>query len=97
VSAETEAAGEAAAEEPAGKESEPEPEEKEGVFVVEDGTARFRPVRLGIAGEEHFEVISGLTEGETVVTGPFRILRDLEDGDAVKSKKSGKSGRGEDD
>jgi HlyD family secretion protein len=72
-----------------------ERKEKEGVFVVEGGIAHFRPVELGIAGEDHFEIVRGLEKGQTVVTGPFRILRDLKDGDAVKAKK--KSGRGGDE
>ncbi len=61
-----------------------ERKEREGVFVVEDGVARFRPLELGLTGEEDFQVLSGLEAGETIVTGPFRVLRDLRDGDAVK-------------
>ncbi len=61
----------------------------EGVFVVADGEARFRPVKLGVAGEDDFEVLGGLEEGETVVTGPFRVLRELENGDAVKTSERG--------
>ncbi len=68
--------------------------EKEGVFVVENGKVAFRPVRLGVTGEEHFEVLEGLTGGETVVTGPFRRLRELQHGDAVKAQKEkGRRGR----
>jgi HlyD family secretion protein len=65
-------------------------EEKEGVFVVSDGLANFRPVEIGIAGEDDFEVLAGLSEDETVITGPFRILRDLKHGDAVKKGKADK-------
>jgi len=62
-----------------------EPEEEEGVFVIDDdGVVQFRPVKVGIAGDERFEVIRGLEEDETVVSGPFRELRDLEDGDKVE-------------
>ncbi|MEE8477242.1 MAG: efflux RND transporter periplasmic adaptor subunit, partial [Gemmatimonadales bacterium] len=35
-------------------------EETEGVFIVRDGLASFIPVDVGIAGEEHFQVLSGL-------------------------------------
>ncbi len=63
------------------------PREVEGVFVVEDGVARFRPVRVGIAGQSHFVVLSGLKEGEQVVSGPFKTIADLKDGQAVKIKK----------
>ncbi len=74
-----------------------EREEIEGVFVVRDGWVKFVPVELGIAGEEHFEVISGLDEGETVVSGPFRILRELKDGEKVRSKDDKKKKRGKRD
>jgi HlyD family secretion protein len=65
---------------------EVEREETEGVFVVREGWARFVPVKLGIAGEEHFEVTSGLEGGETVVAGPFRVLRELKDGEKVRAR-----------
>jgi|GEM_PF-3149 len=59
----------------------------EGVFVVTDGVAFFRPVRVGIAGEEHFEVLSGLEEGDSIVAGPYQVIRDLEDSTAVRPRK----------
>ncbi len=59
-------------------------EETEGVFILRDGFVKFVPVEIGIAGEKHFELISGLTEGDELVTGPFRILRELKDGARVK-------------
>lgn len=65
----------------------------EGVFVVDGDVARFRRVRVGIAGETHFTVEHGLAAGETIVTGPFRAVNDLDDGDPIKVKKS----RGESD
>jgi HlyD family secretion protein len=63
----------------------------EGVFVVVDGAAEFRRVIVGIAGEKHFEVESGLEEGESVVSGPFSAIGELRDGGAVKVKKKRKS------
>ena len=69
-------------------------EETEGVFVLVDDFVKFVPVEIGIAGEEDFEVLSGLTEGQTVVTGPFRILRQLKDGAQVEQLGlKGKRGR----
>jgi HlyD family secretion protein len=68
--------------------------EIEGVFVIEDGTARFRPVTVGLAGKDYFEVEKGLKAGEKVVSGPFKVLKTLADGDKVKIKK-GLSGRAE--
>jgi HlyD family secretion protein len=63
------------------------PRDIEGVFVVEKGVAHFRPVRVGIAGQSHVVVQSGLSEGEQVVAGPFKVIGDLRDGDPVKIKK----------
>jgi HlyD family secretion protein len=64
--------------------------EKEGVFIIEDGRARFVPVKTGIAGEKDFEVLSGLSEGQELVRGPFDALRKLESGQKVKEAKAGK-------
>jgi HlyD family secretion protein len=61
-----------------------EVEEVEGVFVVSGGTVRFRPVEIGIAGEEYFEIVGGLEQGDTVVAGPYQTIRQLRDGDAVQ-------------
>ena len=58
--------------------------EKEGVFLVRDGTAKFVPVKTGLSGEKFFEVLEGLKEGDEVVTGSYQAIRDLKDGDAVK-------------
>jgi HlyD family secretion protein len=59
----------------------------EGVFVVENALAIFRRVQVGIAGDKYFEVESGLNEGESVVSGPFKAIGELRDGDRVKVKK----------
>ena len=58
--------------------------ETEGVFLVRAGIARFTPVKVGIAGEEHFEVLGGLAAGDTVVAGPYQVIRDLKDSTKVK-------------
>ena len=58
--------------------------ETEGVFVVRDGIATFRPVKIGIAGDEYVEVVDGVREGETLVGGTYQAIRDLKDGDRVK-------------
>jgi HlyD family secretion protein len=60
-------------------------EETEGVFVVTGGTAQFRPVRVGIAGEEFFEVLDGLAEGDSIVSGPYQKIRDLQEGAVVRA------------
>jgi HlyD family secretion protein len=65
-----------------------EREEKEGVFIIEEGRARFIPVKTGIAGEKDFEVLAGLSPGQELVRGPFEALRKLESGQKVKRTKS---------
>ncbi len=68
------------------------PQETEGVFLLIDDFVKFVPVKLGVAGEDDFEVLEGLTEGQKLVKGPFRILRELKDG-AYVSVKDGAKGR----
>lgn len=64
--------------------AEDDDEEIPVVFVAADGTAAQRPVETGIADTTHVEITAGLEAGEPVVVGPYRTLRDLEDGDAVR-------------
>jgi HlyD family secretion protein len=60
----------------------------EGVFVVgKDNKVTFRPVKVGIAGEKHFEVLSGLKEGEKIVAGTYQAIRELKDGAVVRETK----------
>ena len=59
--------------------------ETEGVFVVRDGKAEFVPIKMGIAGDKYFEVLSGLKAGDQVITGPYNSVRGMADGDLVKS------------
>jgi HlyD family secretion protein len=58
--------------------------ETEGVFVVRGGVAQFQPVKVGIAGEEHFEVLTGLATGDSIVAGPYQAIRDLKDSSRVR-------------
>jgi HlyD family secretion protein len=62
------------------------PRDEEGVYAVEEGKARFRPIKAGLLGELSMEVTSGLQGGETIITGPFKALRELKDGDAVRQE-----------
>jgi HlyD family secretion protein len=64
-------------------------QQKQGVFVVQKDAhgrqrAKFVPVTTGITGATDIEVLSGLTEGAEVVTGPYKILRALKDGALLK-------------
>jgi HlyD family secretion protein len=60
----------------------------EGVFVVgKDNKVTFRPVRVGIAGEKHFEVLSGVKPGEKIVAGTYQAIRELKDGTVIREAK----------
>ena len=61
----------------------------QGVFVVQRDPhgrlhARFVPITTGITGATDIEVLSGLRDGEEVVTGPYKTLRDLKGGASLK-------------
>lgn len=57
---------------------------KEIVFVVTGDTVAVREVKTGIQDNNHIEILSGLQEGETVVTGPYSaIARKLKGGTAI--------------
>lgn len=57
----------------------------EGVFIVgADNKVTFRPVKVGIAGERHFEVLTGLKAGEKIVAGTYQAIRELKDGALIK-------------
>lgn len=86
-------------------EGEPEMEEEEdtekeemieAVFRVDEGTAHQIAIVTGISSDTDIEILSGLEEGDKVVSGPFRTLTQrLKDGDGVKDKKrSGRKGTG---
>jgi HlyD family secretion protein len=60
----------------------------EGVFVVAaDNKVTFRPVKVGIAGERHFEVLEGLKPGDNIVAGTYQAIRELKDGALVRTVK----------
>jgi HlyD family secretion protein len=60
----------------------------EGVFVVgTDNKVTFRPVKVGIAGEKHFEVLSGLKKGDRIVAGTYQAIRELKDGALIREAK----------
>ena len=61
--------------------------EIEGIFLVEEGRAKFVEVKTGIADQQNLEIVSGISEDDQVVTGSYKILRTLKDGDKVKVTK----------
>jgi HlyD family secretion protein len=68
-------------------------EEEEGVYVHKDGKAEFVAVETGLTGDTNIEVVKGLTAGQEIVTGPFRALRDIDDGTKIRSQKEEKKGK----
>ena len=67
------------------------PRDEEGVWLFDaKGKSRFVPVKTGLLGDLNVEVLDGLKGGEKVITGPFRILRDLKGGEQVREDKNKK-------
>jgi HlyD family secretion protein len=61
----------------------------QGVYVIDKDKSnklrvKFVPVTTGITGATDIEVLTGLTEGQEIVTGPFKTLRTLKSGSLVK-------------
>lgn len=59
------------------------------VFAVENGHATRRDVTVGLSSDSLMEITTGLRAGDMVVSGPFRTLLDLRDGDPVSEKADG--------
>ncbi len=58
--------------------------ETEGVFLFRDGHSVFTPLKVGVAGEQYFEILEGLKANDQVITGPFASVRELADGAEVR-------------
>jgi len=65
------------------------PETEEGVYAVKDGKLVFDKVETGIAGELLIEIKKGPAVGQEIVTGPFKVLRQVKEGDRVIIEKEG--------
>jgi len=76
--------GKAAAASSAGR-----PQTEEGVYLVKNQKLAFEKVETGLAGELMIEVKSGPKVGEEIVTGPFKVLRQVKEGDKVIIEKEG--------
>src|SRR5262245_51797551 len=59
------------------------PETEEGVYLVKNGKLEFQKVETGLAGELMIEVKKGPSVGQEIVTGPFKVLRQVKEGDKV--------------
>ncbi|MFQ5664113.1 MAG: efflux RND transporter periplasmic adaptor subunit [Terriglobia bacterium] len=73
----------------ANPEKEKDKEELQGVFVIEEGQAHFREVKSGITGVTDIEITDGLKEGEQIVTGSYKVLRELRHLARVRVEKPG--------
>jgi HlyD family secretion protein len=56
----------------------------QGVFVIRNKKAEFVPVTTGISGTTDIEVLSGLKDGDEIVTGSYKVLRTIRSGSSVK-------------
>lgn len=63
------------------------PATEEGVYVVKEGKLQFVKVESGLAGELMIEVKKGPSVGAQIVTGPFKVLRQVKEGDKVVIEK----------
>jgi HlyD family secretion protein len=70
-------------------------ETEEGVYTIKDGKLEFVKVKTGIAGELMIETLEGPKPGQEIVTGPFKVLRSVKEGDKVLIEKEGGSDKGE--
>lgn len=62
-------------------------EDIDGVFVVRAGRARFVPVETGIRDQQFVEITSGVASGDSVITGPYKTLRTIKQGEELKPEK----------
>jgi len=69
---------------PSSKDLDKEKEELQGVFVVRNGRATFAPIENGIMSASDMEVLKGVQPGETIVTGPFSVLRTLKNNTKIR-------------
>jgi HlyD family secretion protein len=69
------------------------PKPIKGVYVLDGNKVKFKPVETGITGESEIQIVSGLSEGEEVITGPSRVLNTLKEDTIVKKqvKKEGEN------
>jgi HlyD family secretion protein len=63
------------------------PESRSVVMVVKGRKVEERSVQVGIANTQYYEVKSGLSEGERLLTGPIRKLKELKNGDSIQLRK----------
>jgi len=70
------------------------PETEEGVYLIKSGKLEFQKVETGLAGELMIEIKKGPAIGQEIVTGPFKVLRQVKEGDKVVVEKEGDKKKG---
>jgi len=70
------------------------PDTEEGVYAIKNGKLEFQKVETGLAGELMIEVKKGPSIGQDIVTGPFKVLRQVKEGDKVIVDKEGDKKKG---
>jgi HlyD family secretion protein len=70
------------------------PDTEEGVYLIKNGKLEFQKVETGLAGELMIEVKKGPAVGQEIVTGPFKVLRQVKEGDKVAIEKEGDKKKG---
>ena len=67
-------------------------EKFECVFVNENGVAKLRVVKTGIQDDTNIEIVSGLNEGDNIITGPYDMVsKKLKPGDKIKDNSKSSS------
>lgn len=66
------------------KDDKDQKQDIQGVFVVRNKKADFVPVTTGVAGTSDIEVVSGVSAGDQIITGSYKVLRTLRSGSSVK-------------
>jgi HlyD family secretion protein len=67
-------------------------EDSDVVYIIEDDTAKAIAVETGISDQLYVEILDGLADGREVIVGPYRTLKNLKEGDAVKREETEKDG-----
>jgi HlyD family secretion protein len=70
------------------------PDTEEGVYLIKNGKLEFQKVETGLAGELMIEIKKGPAVGQEIVTGPFKVLRQVKEGDKVAIEKEGDKKKG---
>ncbi len=66
-----------------GEKKAKETKQLEVVFVANGDHARMVPVKSGVSDDGYYEITEGLKEGDEVVSGNYRAIRDLQDGKRI--------------